>query len=177
MSEIDDVLDSEYRAFVRQLHERTIGVVAEIDRYWMRELFREVTLFASSVFDREFTDEQQKESWNRAMELQDKLQKEIEPNLNWLAYGHPDPDVRRAANVVQQRMANVIMYRDAMHAKRDEGRHATTAVQLVHSGMKDLRRVAYHAPFRVRRPEPEYDGIGVVEAVPSRLTDIPRDEY
>jgi hypothetical protein len=42
-----DVLDAEYRAFVRQLHQQTIGIVAEVDRYWMQVLFREVTHFTA----------------------------------------------------------------------------------------------------------------------------------
>lgn len=58
-----------------------------------------------------------------------------------------------------------------------DGKEATTAIQLAHNGLTELRRAAYHAPFRVERPEPEYDGIGVVEPLPSQLTDIPTNEY
>ena len=70
--------------------------------------------------------------------------------------------------------------RDAINSSATEscdGKNATTAIQLGHSGLTELRRVAYHAPFRVDRPEPEYDGIGVVEPLASQLTDVPPDEY
>jgi hypothetical protein len=66
MSE-NDVLDAEYRAFVRQLHEQTIGIVAEVDRYWMREPFREVTSFAAGVFEREYDEAEEKGVWDRCM--------------------------------------------------------------------------------------------------------------
>jgi len=64
-----DVLDAEYRAFVRQLHQQTIGIVAEVDRYWMQVLFREVTHFTAGVFDREYDEVEQKVVWDRGMEL------------------------------------------------------------------------------------------------------------
>jgi Type III restriction enzyme, res subunit/Type I restriction enzyme R protein N terminus (HSDR_N) len=118
-----------------------------------------------------------KEVWDRCMEIQDVLQNEIQPKLNILAFGHPDPDVRRAADVLGGRLQGVVFYYDVIHAKRKEGEHATTAIQLAHSGMKKLRKAAYHAPFRIERPEPEYDGIGIVEPLASQLTGIPRDEY
>jgi hypothetical protein len=177
MGEHDDVLAAEYRAFVRQLHEQTIGIVAEVDRYWMRDLFREVGNFTAAVFDREYDEAERKEVWDRCMEIQDVLQNEIQPKLNILAFGHPDPDVRRAADVLGGRLQGVVFYYDVIHAKRKEGEHATTAIQLAHSGMKELRKAAYHAPFRIERPEPEYDGIGIVEPLASQLTSIPRDEY
>jgi hypothetical protein len=145
MSENDDVLDAEYRAFVRQLHEQTIGIVAEVDRYWMRELFREVTNFVAGVFDREYDQAEQKEVWDRCMELQDVLQNEIQPQLNILAFGHPDPDVRRAANVFSGRLQGVVFYHDVIHARRKDGNEVTTAVHLAHKGLKELRRAAYHA--------------------------------
>lgn len=176
MSE-NDVLDAEYRAFVRQLHQQTIEIVAEVDRYWMRVLFPEVTHFSAGVFDREYDEAEQKEVWDRAMELQRVLQNEVEPRLNVLAFGHPDPDVRRAANVFGRRMQGVVFYHDVLRAKRKDGKEVTTAIQLAHSGLTELRRAAYHAPFRIERPNPEYDGIGVVEPLPSQLTDIPRNEY
>lgn len=172
-----DVLDAEYRAFIRQLHEQTISIVAEVDRWWMQVLFREVTNFAAEVFDRDYDETEQKEAYDRGSELQDVLQNEIEPQLNILAYGHPDPDVRRAANVLVRRLLGVVFYHDVERTRRKNGKNATTAVQLAHSGMTDLRRAAYHAPFRVERPEPEYDGIGIVEPLASELTDVPRDEY
>ncbi|MEN4399380.1 hypothetical protein ACNQR7_26990 [Mycolicibacterium senegalense] len=172
-----NVLDAEYRAFVRQLHEQTIAIVSEVDRYWHRELFVEVALFTSGVFDREYDEAEQKEIRDRATELQNKLQNEILPQLNILAFGHPDPDLRRAANVMGGRMQNVVFYHDAIRAKRKDGKHATTAIQLAHKGITELRKLAYHAPFRVNRPEPEYDGIGVVEPLPSQLTDVPSEEW
>jgi hypothetical protein len=75
------------------------------------------------------------------------------------------------------RMQHVIFYYDVGHARRKDGKEATTAIQLAHKGLTQLRRAAYHAPFRLDRPEPEYDGIGVVERLPSQLTDVPTQEY
>jgi hypothetical protein len=176
MSE-SDVLDAEYRAFVRQLHEQTIGIVSEIDRYWDRELFPEVLFFTSGVFDREYDEAERKEASDRGMEIQTKLQNEVLPKLNILAFGHPDPDVRRAADVLGRRMQGVVFYHDVIRARRKDGKNATTAVHLAHSGLTDLRKAAYHAPFRFDRPEPEYDGIGIVEPMASQLTDVPQNEY
>lgn len=173
----ENILDVEYRALVRQLLEQTIMIVAEVDRYWMRDLFREVSHYTSGVFDREYTEEERKTSWDRCMEIQTHFQNEVEPQLNILAYGHPDPDVRRAADVLGGRMQGVIFYYDARHARRQDGDGATTAIQLAHAGLKELRRAAYHAPFRVERPAPEYDGSRIVEPLASHLTDIPPDEY
>ncbi|WP_166904380.1 hypothetical protein [Mycobacterium sp. DL440] len=173
----NDVLNAEYRAFVRQLHEQTIAIVAEADRYWNRELFREVAMFTAGVFDREYDEAQQKEVWDRAMELQDRLQNDIQPKLNILAFGHPDPDVRRAADIFSRRLQGVVFYHDVIHARRREGEHATTAIQLAHRGLTELRRAAYHAPFQVERPQPEYDGNSVHEPMASQLTDVPPEEW
>ena len=87
------------------------------------------------------------------------------------------PRPRRAADVLSRRLFGAIFYYDTIRAKRKDGEDTTTAIQLAHAGMRDLRRAAYHAPFRETRPPPDYDGIGVVEALPSQLTDIPRGEY
>jgi hypothetical protein len=45
----NDVLDAEYRAFVRQLHAQTIGIVAEVDRWWMQVLYPELSSFTAGV--------------------------------------------------------------------------------------------------------------------------------
>jgi hypothetical protein len=174
MSEDGGVLDAEYRAFVRQLHQQTIEIVVEVDRWWMLVLFREVSDFTAGVFDREPNEEATK---TRSRQLQDELQSNVEAKLNILAFGHPDPDVRRAANVLSRRLFGAVFYYDTIRAKRKDGAEATTAIQLVHAGLTDLRRAAYHAPFRESRPTPDYDGVGVVEPLPSQLTDIPTQEY
>jgi hypothetical protein len=77
----NDVLDAEYRAFVRQLHAQTIGIVAEVDRWWMQVLYPELSSFTAGVFDREYTEDQQKEVWDRGMELQTELQNDVLPRL------------------------------------------------------------------------------------------------
>jgi hypothetical protein len=33
------------------------------------------------------------------------------------------------------------------------------AIDLIRNGLKKLRRTAYHAPFRVHRPEPDWEGV------------------
>ena len=178
MTEPED-LAAEYRAFVRQLHKQTIGIVAEVSRYWLQELSPKIVEFTSGVFDQEDdeAEAERSEIADRAGKLQHRLQNEIEPRLNILAYGHPDPDVRRAADVFVGRLNGVLLYHNFIRAKRKEGKSASTAVNLAHSGLRDLRRAAYHAPFRIDRPEPEYDGVGVVEPLASELTDIPEREY
>jgi hypothetical protein len=47
----NDVLDAEYRAFVRQLHAQTIGIVAEVDCWWMQVLYPELSSFTADPFD------------------------------------------------------------------------------------------------------------------------------
>ncbi|MCZ0732209.1 hypothetical protein [Mycolicibacterium iranicum] len=167
MSEDSDVLDSEYRELVRQLHPQTISVVVDVNIWWMQVLFREVSMFTASVFDSDFDDEKVRE---RANELQHELQNDVERKLNTLAFGHPDPDVRRAAQAMTDHLFGVIFYYDGMHAKRKDGREATTAIRQAHSGMVELRRAAYHAPFRTSRPTPDYDGVGERQPLPSSIT-------
>ena len=38
-------------------------------------------------------------------------------------------------------------------------RNRGLAIDLIHDGLKKLRRAAYHAPFRVHRPEPDWEGV------------------
>jgi hypothetical protein len=44
-------------------------------------------------------------------------------------------------------------------------------MQLIHDGFKSLRRAAYHAPFRIHRPEPTYEAviIGNSEGLPGDI--------
>lgn len=53
--------------------------------------------------------------------------------------------------------------------KRDE--ENSLATQLIHDGFNKLRRAAYHAPFRVHRPEPDWEGvpIGNTEGLPGDI--------
>ncbi|WP_131815181.1 hypothetical protein [Mycolicibacterium holsaticum] len=145
--------------------------MAEIDRYWKWELSREVSNFAAGVFDRDYSDDERKAFWGPQQGAAEQAPNEIEPQLNILAYGHPDPDVRRAADVFGRRMQGVVFCHDVQRARRKDGKEATTAIQLAHTGLRELRRAAYQAPFQVNRPEPDYDGIGIVEPLPSQLNE------
>jgi hypothetical protein len=165
MSETDPelaaVLDVEYREFVRSLHKDTIATVSRVDDWWHHEAFR-VTVFAETRDDGDFDEEDGKR-------IEREWRKEIIPTLLPLINGHPDPDVREAADFLNKRFLGAIMiiHRPPPTTKTREEENQV-AIKLIHEGLVKLRRAAYHAPFRVHRPEPEWEGvpIGNTEGLP-----------
>jgi hypothetical protein len=101
-----------------------------------------------------------------ANRTEDEWRAVIHPKLMTLIHGHPDPDVRQAADFLDKRIWSAILIigdpnsldepEDDASRKRDEVKHVT--IKLIHDGFTKLRRAAYHAPFRVHRPEPTYEG-------------------
>lgn len=104
---------------------------------------------------------------------------EIRPALLRLLNGHPDPAVRDAADFFNTRLvgAMVLMHRRPGDPEMPDKEHVdnktldTFTIHLVHDGLTKLRRAAYHAPFRVHRPEPEWEGvpIGNSEGLPEDI--------
>jgi hypothetical protein len=159
--DLSDLLNAEYREFIRSLHKDTVAVVTWVDLWWHRELFMQTIRgmdgpVAEDDFKRLF------EQWH----------KEIRPAMMTLINGHPDPDVREAADILDKRLtgAFVIMDRPSDSPMRDEEVEGFS-IQLIHDGVTRLRRAVYHAPFRVTRPDPDWDGVptGNKEGMPGDI--------
>lgn len=156
-------LDAEYRAFVRSLHKDTIETVLESQHWWESDCFRIAALGGHSDEEKEMAE---------AIELDWRAR--VHPGLMTLAHGHPDPDVRFAADMLDKRLWSIVMivrrpHREEPDRKSDD--ENGVAVHLVHDGFTRLRRAAYYAPFRTARPVPDYDGVlvGNNEPLPGRM--------
>lgn len=154
MTEIDPafsaVLDAEYRELVRSLHRETIDIIIAVESWWIPDNFR-VAVSAGGGF--ELNERDQKVAANAEASWRD-----LHRKLAVLINGHPDPDVRQAADILSKRtFAAVMIMTGPLREGRDE--ENSLATQLINDGIIDLRRAAYHAPFRVHRPEPEWDGV------------------
>ena len=51
------------------------------------------------------------------------------------------------------------MFDDPPTVNKDQKEENSLAIKLIHDGLTKLRRAAYHAPFRVHRSEPDWDGV------------------
>jgi hypothetical protein len=151
--ELAAVLDAEYRELVRSLHKGTIAAVSRVDNWWSHHAFR-VTIFAMSR-----DDDANDPELDERERIDREWRSEIIPTLLPLVNGHPDPDVREAADLFEKRLvgAFVITNRPPKVNERQEEANQL-AIQLIHDGLTKLRRAAYHAPFRVHRPEPDWEG-------------------
>ncbi len=163
------VLGTEYRAFVRSLRNHTIDTIVEVESWWTQDCLPIV----SSGGD----DPDQQEGPNSktaAQGVADQWRRVVRPRLWRLVHGHPDPDVREAADFLDKRLLSVIALLDARGSDDRPEEETVVAVHLVHDGFKRLHRAAYHAPFRVNRPKPGYDGacIGNTEPAPGKLGEI-----
>lgn len=157
------VLDAEYRVFVKALHPATVQAVVEIQVWWSQKLSPSVAAICAGDIDgpMQHTEE----------ELDREFRHEIGPVVIGLINGHPDPDVREAADFLHSRLFGALFYMNPKRAERRGGREATIAVQRVHTGLSSLRKAVYHAPFRIHRPaDPAWDGVpvGNSEPLPSR---------
>jgi hypothetical protein len=162
--ELAAVLDAEYREFVRSLHKDTIATVSRVDDWWHHEAFR-VTVFAETRDEGDRNEED-------GEQIEREYRNEIHPALMRLINGHPDPEVRDAADFLAKRLwgAIMIIHRPPPRSETREEENQV-AIQLIHNGVTALRRAAYHAPFRVHRPEPDWDGVpvGNAEGLPSEI--------
>lgn len=90
---------------------------------------------------------------------------EIQPRLAILVHGHPDPDVRDAADFLESRLWSATFLLNERRRRRSE-EESTVTIHLAHDGVTRLHRAAYHAPFRVERPEPRYVGLSIGRSEP-----------
>ena len=168
--QLDSQLDSEYRAFVRGLHSQAMTAIVELERWWRPDTYRIVAL---GGYEGEGRDSQEV-----AAALEKHWRQVVEPSLQFLVFGHPDPDVRFAADVLVQRTWSVIMIMSGARGAGPMGAdEMSVAIHLFHDGVARLRRAVYHAPFRVERPEPQFEGhvVGNREPLPARFLEIIRD--
>lgn len=179
MAEIDPelaaTLDAEYRDLVRSLHRETIDIVVEFQEWWqgvrieddgtvVRGAFT-VAVFAMS---RESTEDLSEQGQHAANVAERRWRDTIHPRLSILINGHPDPEVREAADVLDKRSFEPMIM---MHGTPKGDEVNGLAIQLIHDGLTRLRRAAYHAPYRVHRPEPDWDGVptGNAEGLPGDI--------
>lgn len=157
------VLDAEYRAFVKALHPSTVQAVVQIEVWWSQKLFPSVMAIIAGGFDDPLQSTEE--------ELDKEFRHVIGPVVIGLVNGHPDPDVRDAADFLHSRLFGALFYMNPKRAERRDGRESLIAVRRVHDGLSTLRRAVYHAPFRIDRPtDPTWDGVpvGNSEPLPSR---------
>lgn len=168
-------LDAEYRKLVRSLHRETIDIIVEFQEWWqgvrieddgtvVRGAFS-VAVFAMS---RESTEDLSEEDRRAAKIAEARWRDTIHPRLSILINGHPDPDVREAADVLDKRSFEPIMMLKGTPRDHDVN---SLAIKLIHEGLTALRRAAYYAPFRIHRPEPDWDGVptGNAEGLPEDI--------
>ena len=151
--ELDAVLDAEYREFVRSLHKDTIAVIVAVESWWEPDCLRAAAVAGAG----EVLNQQGRECAERA---KDDWRCHIHPQLLMLVDGHPDPDVREAADVLDKcTFAPVLIFKRPPPTSGRQIEENKLAIELIREGLTKLRRAAYHAPFRVHRPVPDWDGV------------------
>ncbi|MEV6340439.1 hypothetical protein AB0M12_37675 [Nocardia vinacea] len=164
-----EIVDAEYRAFIKELHPATVDTVVAVEVYWMQKLFPTVVGISARADD---DDDDDRGPLERSEdELDAEFRHVIEPKLLTLVHGHPDPDVRDAADYLDKRLWGGLFYLHPLRAARQGGEEVTVALQLVHDALSTLRRTVYHAPFRIDCPVPRYTGemISSSEPLPTRI--------
>jgi hypothetical protein len=164
VTDTNAVLDAEYRALIRSLHSETIETIVAVETWWTPNCFRIASL---GGYD---PDEDGRDPKAAADAIEDQWRKTVHPRMLTLVHGHPDPDVRDAADFLNKRLWSMILLVGTPRGKRSDDENSV-AIHLVHDGFKRLRRAAYHAPFRADRPVPRYDGapIGNTEPLPGKM--------
>lgn len=179
MAEIDPelraTLDAEYREFVRSLHRETIDIIVEFQEWWMGvhiddsgQVTRGCFTVAVLMGSRESAEELSEEDQRAARIAEARWRDTIHPRLSILINGHPDPEVREAADVLDKRSFEpTIMLHGTPKSDEEHG----LAIRLIHDGLTELRRAAYYAPFRVHRPDPDWNGVptGNAEGLPGDI--------
>ncbi|WP_078113919.1 hypothetical protein [Gordonia sp. IITR100] len=178
MANSDPELDAEYRSFIRSLHQETVNTVLEAESWWRGDTMRIAVLGG-------YSPEDERDSKEVSDALEQTWRSTVVPRLHTLVHGHPDPDVRFAADILEKRLWSISMIisrpwdEDWLDGDDDERRRAenSVTVHLAHDGFTRLHRAVYHAPFRVTRPSPRYDGIAVgnAEPLPGRILDTIRE--
>jgi hypothetical protein len=154
-----EILDAEYRAFIKVLHPATVQALVRIEVWWSQKLYPSVSGTSAGSKGSPL---QRPES-----ELDAEYRHEIGPVLLSLVNGHPDPDVREAADYLKSRLFGALFYMDPTRAERSDGEEATIAIHRVHDGLSQLRKLVYRAPFRdARPPAPTWDGVPIGNTEP-----------
>lgn len=169
--EPDTQLDAEYRALIRSLHEDTIKAVVAVQNWWEPDVNR-ITVLGGYAGEKEEL---------LAKTLEHKWRTKVHPRLLTLSQGHPDPDVRFAADILDKRLWSAV--RLLGESRRGDGiepaDHDVTSVtvHLIYDGFARLKKATYHAPFRIHRPVPDFDGfsVGNREPLPGRMLDTIRE--
>ncbi|NKT14945.1 hypothetical protein GS979_08775 [Rhodococcus hoagii] len=165
MTDTKLVLDAEYRELIRSLHSETIKTVAAVERWW-GECFRAVAIGGLGT-------ESDSDSGSGPDAIEARWRNEVQPRLSTLVHGHPDPDVRDAADFLETRLWSATFLLGERRQRRSDDERTVT-IHLAHDGITRLHRAAYHAPFRVERPEPRYEGlsIGRREPLPGKVLEM-----
>ncbi|MFD3431201.1 MULTISPECIES: hypothetical protein [Actinomycetes] len=141
------ILDAEYRAFVKSLHPATVATLIVAERFWSSTIQPFIPI-----------EGEEPPTYEHARGIHLELVKEVEPELLTVILGHPDPDVRDAADIVARRLSAALLYLYPDHFESGGGTHATIATTQLTEGLREFRRAVYHAPFRDTRPEPRFTG-------------------
>lgn len=141
----------ERRAWVRTLHPETVGVVVDMDLF-NRSLRAAVVAGADT----------EKESGQVRSTIDDRWEGDLLKRLRALYFGHPDPDVRRAAEMVED--AAWPYMTAARHAYEEDGPFRfdpdkrKPILDTMNAAMVEFRRAVYAAPIRKLPKVEEYSG-------------------
>lgn len=142
---------AERRAFVRELHAETVRLVVDLDLF-VRSLRGDA--IAGPIGE-------SKDRRSPRTIVDEDWEDDLLKRLRQVEYGHPDPDVRDAAEQVDDDMWMYITM--AVSALEVLGRRPRTleerskVVSAIDAGMKGLRQAVYAAPHR-QVPKIRYDG-------------------
>ncbi|WP_156747657.1 hypothetical protein, partial [Nocardia sp. 852002-51244_SCH5132740] len=128
-------LDAEYRAFIKALHPATVETVVAVDTFW-DDLYPAIV----DVAERALEDRDPDPRDPGELDFYREWRETIRPKLLTLVAGHPDPDVRNAAEVLDKRLRNALFYMNPTHAASEKGEEVTVALDRGHDGLADLRR-------------------------------------
>lgn len=142
-----EVLAAEYRAFIKTLHPAAIQALVAVEGFWANRVY--------PFIPREDEDPlTNPEVTERILQFE----REVKPQLMTLVCGHPDPDVRDASETLLRRMNAAIYYLDPDNLKLVADSKLEKVIADMVDSLQDLRRTLYHAPFRIERPEPRFNG-------------------
>ncbi|MBA8823823.1 hypothetical protein FHX42_001152 [Saccharopolyspora lacisalsi] len=163
----------ERRNFVREKHDETVDVVADMTLF-LRELRRYV-IVPPTAEDLQKTESIITERWEG----------DLLRRLGRLRFGHPDPDVRQAAEQVD---TDSWPYITAAAYREDAGADAgfpspmfspekrKEISRAMDSTMKEFRRAVYAAPVRKLPKNPGYDGEDSPAKFRNKLTSEQNDD-
>ena len=156
---------------MRSLHRETIAIIVEFEQWWQGMYRNTMGLFGPAVL-KGAGEELSGKDLRAAALAEERWRHEIHPRLSVLITGHPDPAVREAADVLDKRSFHpiVVLHRPGVPSEARQQENSLS-IKLIHDGLTELRRAAYYAPFRIHRPEPDWDGVptGNAEGLPGDI--------